>query len=162
MQASQRVARLQSQVVAQRPSRCLVRGERVRLAAAAVERQHLRLAVVLPVWMERHQGVELRDERPVPAELQVGVDPLVERDQARLLQVRELGVRNAVVGQVGQGRAAPEGERLAEQRRGGLGAGAGRACAELLEAPEVELAVLDAQRVAAAVRGDAIAAEGGT
>ena len=53
----------------------------------------------------------------MPAELELGVDPLLERGHAQLVQPRRLAPRERLVGEIGQRRAAPERERLAQQRR---------------------------------------------
>ena len=97
------------------------------------------------------EGLELGDERRVPAEREVGLDPLLERREPQLLEPLDGRARERLVGEVGERRPAPELERLAEQRgrRAGVVArarplGLRR---QALEAREVE--VLVAERGAA-------------
>ena len=52
-------------------------------------------------------------------ELGVGADSLLARDEAQLLEPADLGLREVVVGQVGECRPPPERECLT-QRRGAL------------------------------------------
>jgi len=72
-------ARLDPEVVDQHAPRCLIRLERLGLAARPVKRKHKLRPQPLPVRMLRNQRVELGDERLVLAEREVGLDPLLER-----------------------------------------------------------------------------------
>ena len=94
--------------------------------------------------MLRDQPLELADELSAAAELEVGVDPLLERLQAQLLEPADLGLDEGLEGEVGERWAAPQGQRLPEQLRPlfrRLGSCLGD---EALEALEVELRGLDA------------------
>ena len=54
-------------------------------------------------------------------EREVGLDPLLERHGAQLLEPSDLGLRERLVEEVGERRPAPERERLAERALGGSG-----------------------------------------
>ncbi len=102
------------------------------------------------------RAFELAEQVGVAAERQVRVDPSLEGNRALLLEPCDLRLCEVLVRDVGERRAAPEREPLA-QARSGLGRAVvlerRRALAdELLEALDVELAGLDAQRVRAPVR----------
>ena len=60
-----------------------------------------------------------------------------------LAQARDLGLRERLVREVGERRAAPERERLAQLARGALGLGVAGLADEALEACRVELVRLD-------------------
>ena len=51
------------------------------------------------------------------AEREVGLDPLLERRQPQILEPSRLDARERLVGELGQRRPAPQGERLAQQAR---------------------------------------------
>ena len=102
------------------------------------------------------QPLELGHDVGVAAERQVGVDALLQRRGVPLLEPGDLGLRERLVGNVGQRRPAPQRERLA-QPRGGVGGSLARErlatlVREPLETIHVELAVLHLEHVAAAPR----------
>jgi hypothetical protein len=75
----------------------------------------------------RHdQFLELGHQRPGDAGQQVGVDALLDGGQPQLIEPGDDGRAELGAGHVGQGRAAPQGQRLAEG--GGRG---GRVVAQL-------------------------------
>ena len=104
------------------------------------------------------ERLELADELRVAAEREVGVDPLLERREAELLEPDDRGLRERLVGEVGERGAAPERERLAQRRRGRSASPAGAvrlALAEqALEAVQVELLGLELERVAGRARDE--------
>ena len=57
------------------------------------------------------ERLELADELGVASRGEVVVDALLEAGEAQLLQPRDLGLGEALVGEVGKRRAAPERER---------------------------------------------------
>jgi hypothetical protein len=93
------------------------------------------------------QRLEFSHERCVTSGGEIEVDPLLQRDQPELSEPSDLGLGERLEGKVGERRAPPERECLAEISFRG----------EFLEALEIELAGLDAQLVAASVREDALA-----
>src|SRR3954454_2060771 len=81
------------------------------------------------------------------AELELGVDALFGRDQPELLATLRLAAREGLQLRVGQRRAAPQRERLAEQP-GAVGRpDVARLARQTLETPEVDLLRLDRELV---------------
>ena len=72
-------ARLESELVCQHATRVAVGLERVRLSARAVQRQHELRAKPLAVRMLGHEHLQLGHQLGLTPELEVGVDPLLER-----------------------------------------------------------------------------------
>ena len=109
------------------------------------------------------ERLELPDQVAVPAEREIGVDPLDQGAQVKLLEPADLVAGERLVGEVGERRAAPERERLAQQQRSRSGSPA--ACAllpffELLpEAVDVELARLDTERITSRLRLQTVVAQ---
>src|SRR5215211_1662250 len=111
------------------------------------------------------ERLQLADQLRVPSELELGVDSLLDYTQAQLLETGDLALGEGVVGEVGQGPAAPECERLGERIRGRLRVFAVRLGGKPLEAGEVEFVGLDAEQVAGAaclqpLRGEQLAQVG--
>ena len=63
------------------------------------------------------QRLQLADQLGVAAERQVGLDPLLERRQPQILEPAALDPRERLLAELGQRRAAPQPERLAQQAR---------------------------------------------
>ena len=66
------------------------------------------------------ERLQLGDELAFQSEGHVGVDPLLDGLQSQFLQRGDLPLRERLVGEVGQGGAAPQTQGLTE-RRGALG-----------------------------------------
>jgi hypothetical protein len=111
---------LQPQLLGQLPASVLVDAQRVRLPARAVQGEHELAAQVLAVRVARHQRLQLPGERGMTAEREIGVDALLQRGHAQLVEPGDLGPRERVVREVDEHRAAPERERLAEPGDGAL------------------------------------------
>ena len=62
--------------------------------------------------------LQLADELRVAAERELGVDPPLDRGEPDLLEPLDRGPRERLVREIGERRAAPEPERLAQQLRG--------------------------------------------
>ena len=96
----------------------------------------------------------------MPPEHELGVDPLLERREAKLLEPLDGRTGERLVGEVGERRPAPEVERLVEQGGRGRGvvarAGAPGLRRQALEAGEVEVLVADAEDVAGRPRLDRV------
>ena len=84
----------------------------------------------------------------MPAERELGVDPLLERDDPQLVEPRRLEPGELLLVEVGERRAAPERERLAQQRRAPCRLGAARFGEQALEAVRVDALGLERQPVA--------------
>ena len=100
-------ARLQAEVVDERPSCLLVGLQRVDLPARAVERQHQLGPQPFAQRLARDERGELTDEIGVAAEREISLDPLLERSEAALLEALDVGPGEVVVGEIGQSRPAP-------------------------------------------------------
>nr|WP_291414135.1 hypothetical protein [Actinophytocola sp.] len=96
--------------------------QRLGLPAAAVEREHEPVPGLLTQRVLVDQVRQLADELGVPAAVEVGVDPGVERGEALLVEPPGLGGDRGGGGHVGDRRAAPQRERLPEQLGGLVGA----------------------------------------
>ncbi len=114
-------AGVDAELLDERLARAAVGGERVRLPAGAVEREHQLRARPLAQGLRRDERLELRDELRMAPEREIGVDPLLERDRAELLEPGDLGLRERLVEEVrrapGRARArAPRARRPRRQR----------------------------------------------
>ena len=104
----QRRARLDSQLVDERAPGGLVGGQRLGLAPRPVEREHQLAAQPLAKGVLGRQRVELCDERGVPAESEVGVDPHLDREQVHLLEAPDRRLGERLVREIGERGTAPE------------------------------------------------------
>ena len=89
--------------------------QRVRLAAGAVEREHQLAAQPLPQRVLVDERLELGDELAGAAQLEIGVDPFLERVEAKLLETADLVLRERLEGEVGERRSPPDRQRFAEE-----------------------------------------------
>jgi hypothetical protein len=130
-------SRLEADLGDQPPPRGPEGLERVLLPASAVEREHQLAHEPLARRVVDHELSQLPDELRVPAGGQVGLHTRLERDDPLLLEPHDLGLSERFELQFGQGRAAPECERLTQNVRGPLGLSlVQRAAAVLDEARE--------------------------
>ena len=81
----------------------MVDGERLRLSARAVQREHQVSAKLLAERMLTHELLELADQLPVLAELEVGLDATLERDQPKRFQACNRRLRKRLVAEVRSG-----------------------------------------------------------
>ena len=103
--------RLEPQLVAEHAPRLLERLERVRLSAAAIERQHQLPPQALPEWVVRERRAKRRRELPMLSERQRNLELLLERVDAQRLESARLVAEPRRTGQTLQRRSAPEGQR---------------------------------------------------
>jgi hypothetical protein len=61
----------------------------------------------------RDERFQLADELTLPAEVEIGVDPVLEERPANLLETPDLSLCPRFVAEIGQRRPAPERERVA-------------------------------------------------
>jgi hypothetical protein len=109
--------------------------------------------------MVTHETLQLADDVGVPAELQIGFDPFLARDEPHLLQASDLCLGEVVEGELGECRAAPQLERVAQTlspfvRRQPAHIGEGS-----LEPARVDLLGADAEHVAGRARLEHVCAE---
>ena len=86
----------------------VVRAQRLGLPARAVEREHQLPAQPLAQRVLRDERLELATSSRACAEREVRVDALLQRVQAQLLEPLDLALRERLVREVGERRAAPE------------------------------------------------------
>ena len=116
------------------------RPQRLDLLARPVERPH---QLRPPTFTERLRGderLDVRDELPVPALREIGVDQVLLRSTPELVQSDAERPNPSGVGRIGQGRSPPQVERTAEVlgRSGGSDAGSGRIADQLLEPQRID------------------------
>ena len=111
LEPPQLLPRLEPELLVEQAAAGLVDGERLGLAAAAVEREHELAAQALAQRVLADEPLQLGHELRVAAELEVGVDPLLERGEPLLLEAGALGACERRV-ELGERRPAPERERL--------------------------------------------------
>ena len=104
--------------------------------------------------MLEDQRLELSDQLAVAATREVGLDPLLERDEPQLLEPRDLRLGERLVRQVAQRGTAPERERPAQLVRRGLRLVGPRLAEQALEAVQIELPGIDAEEVAGRARDE--------
>jgi hypothetical protein len=107
--------------------------------------------------MRTDERLKLPDELGVATEVEVCLDPQLERGKAKLFEAEDLNLRERLAREVGESRPAPEAERFAEQRGSSIGRGLSRLLDELLEAKEVELVRAHANQIARLLRHDRFA-----
>ena len=137
--------------------------ERLGLPARPVEGEHQLHPERLAQRMLCRERLELADEIGVTAEGEVRGDPILERDQPKLLEARGLGLCEPLVDEVDEWGAAPETEGVPEQRGGPLG----RAARELvptllderLETPRVDSFGIDDELVPLRARDERLRPE---
>ena len=125
----------------------MVRVECLGLTPRAVVRLHQQLARALPKWLLDDERLELGDDVGLAAELEVGADPLLARNEAQFLQPSDLGLGEVIEAEVGKGRPTPEPERLPEQNCPLARLCCPRADKQTLEANRIDLIARDTKDV---------------
>ena len=137
------------ELVDERPARVVVRGERLRLAAGAVEREHELGAQSLAQRVATDEGLELGHQIRVGLDLEVGRDPLLQHAEAEILEPVDLVLREVLELQVGERSTAPERERVSQEPLSSSGGSSiPRLAAQPLETAEVELLAVELEHVA--------------
>ncbi len=108
LQCTQLLAGLEPELVRQDAPCFLKRGERVGLAARAVERPHQLPAESLSERMLLDELLELTNEIAVTAELEICIDALLQRRQAPLLEPADLVPRKRLESEILQCGSSPE------------------------------------------------------
>jgi hypothetical protein len=119
LELAELTARFDPELLDERAAGRLIGVERLRLPAGAVEDEHLLPPQPLAQRMSGDQPLELTHELAVATELDVGVDPLLDRAQVQLREPADVGLREFLVCEVGKWGTPPERKRLAEQLRRG-------------------------------------------
>ena len=140
MQLLQHRARLDPELLDQLVAPRAVDGERVGLAARAVEREHQLAAQPLAQRMlaDERRRARRRARACRPSASSASARSSMQR-QPQLVEPRDLGLRERLVGELGQRLAAPERERLAGAGAPGRRIARARLVDEPPRAREVEL-----------------------
>ncbi len=109
--------RLDPETVHERAAGRLVRLERLRLAAGPIERQHQLATKALAEWIFEDERLELADQLAFTPEGEIRLDPQLGGGEMQLLQSPDRRLCEGVVRELGQRRAAPQRECLAERLR---------------------------------------------
>jgi hypothetical protein len=145
-----RLAQLRTGLDAQLPGEQLVPGpeggQRLGLPAAPVQRHHQQRAQPLPQRVLDHQPAQLGHALGVPPQPQLGLQPGLQYGQPLLVELRG-EVTQHVARRVGQGRSAPQRQRLAQQRARFLVRRGPGGRDQAAEAVQVDLVGLDVEQV---------------
>ncbi len=154
MQAGEGRARIDAQLVRENGPGLGKLGQRVALPVGPVQRQHQLLPEPLAQRMLGHQRGQLGDHGRVPAEREIGGDPVLDGLQAQGLEPRGVGAGERLGRELAERRPMPFGQRRGEMlARGGRVVGEAPGRGQALELAGVQLAGADLQAVAA-LRGD--------
>ncbi len=156
-------AGLQPELVHQMLAMLAVHLQCLRLASRPVKSQHALAGQALPVGVGTRQRLELAGDELVPAERDVGVDPILRRGQPHLREAGDLVLSERLVCEVRQGLAAPERQGLGEQLRAlfrvTLGERLPAASRQRLEAVRIDLLSAHVEPVAPALGDQGICPE---
>jgi hypothetical protein len=148
VELAQLTARLDPELLDEHRARLAIGLQCLGLATAPVQAQHEPRVQALAQPMRAHESLELADELGVATERRVRADAVLERADAQLVEPHGLRLRERLVGEVRECRAAPHAERVAELLRGRRGRHRIGLRHQPLEARRVDLVALDAQQVA--------------
>ena len=155
-EVAQRRARLDAQLVGQRAPRVLICRQRLRLPAGPVQRPHQLAAQPLAQRVGANERLELADQLGGAPTREVGLEAILDRKHAQLLEPRNLTLRERRVGEIRKRRATPETECLPQQppRRLRIALRERRPAlaGQTLEPARVDLLAGDSEAVAAALR----------
>src|SRR6187551_3294721 len=115
LEALELIVRLEPELLGQQPPARAVDLERVRLAAAAVEREHQLAPQTLAQGMLGDAGLELGDDRAVASELEHRLESPLEGLETKLLETPDLALGEVRERELDEGRPAPEGQRPLER-----------------------------------------------
>ena len=121
LQLAERGGGFETELVAQGPPDPLIGPERIGLAAQAVEGDHELAPGPFPQRVIGHMGFEADQSLRRSTQSQFGLGQLLDRSKANLFQPTGLQSGEPPVGEVGQGRTAPEVECLLQRGHGSLG-----------------------------------------
>ena len=128
VQQLQITRRIDAELLREHGPRPLECRESLPLPVRSVQGEHQLAPQSFAKWVGLRQAFELRDHLDVTAEVEASLDLLLERLQAELLEPRDLSGQGRLAAQVGEGRAAPELERLGQHLVGHARVGAVPAC----------------------------------
>jgi hypothetical protein len=131
--------------------------ERVGLSPRSIQREHQLGARALAVAMLGDQRLEAGNHVQMPAELELRLDLLLERDQAKLVESRRLYCRKGLVAKLAERLPAHEPKRLRQLLRGDGRTSTAGLREKAPKALDVELvAVAEQKPIAAGVADDSL------
>ena len=151
------------ELVGQDLSGSLVGAQRLGLSPFSVVGQHQESPEALPPGMLSQQGLQFPDRPGLGAARQQPLDPDFLSLEAKLIESCRLGQERGLVGEVGEGRPAPQGQGVVERADRDAridGEGLLRVSHELVEARGIQLGGIEPQAVAGCMALDPVAAEG--
>ena len=155
LEALQVLARLDPDLV-ERRAQVPVHVERLALPPRAVEREHELRPQALAVRMRGDQRLQLAGHLGVTSELEVGVDSVLDRGEAQVVEPAAFDLGEGLSSELRQSRPAPERDRLADRVRGAVRSARGERGAtvpdEALEADQVDGLRLHLEQVAGCTR----------
>ena len=153
LELAQLPSRLEPELVGERASGVAEALQCVGLAARPVQREHVLGAQALAHRLLAHEALELRHQLDVTTETEVGLDALLDRGEAQLLEPRAAVLGEPLIGEIAQRPTAPQRQRRAQELGGAGRIVAGERSATLIQEP------LEAQRVdALGVDGEGVPA----
>ena len=108
--------RSEAELVREQAVELLIDAQRIRMPAAAVQRDHLQLARALAERIRADRRLDKRQGLPVPAQCQLRDGELLDRVQPKILQPADGVPGELLEGKVRQRLTPPELQRLPEQR----------------------------------------------
>jgi hypothetical protein len=152
LQLADPAARVDAELVAQRSAHLVDRSQGFGLTARPVEGEREMAPQLLPQRMVGDELRQLPDDRRVPAEGEVGGEPVLDRGEASILESCRGATGELLVRELDQGWPAPQCDRLGETftrlRRGSGVEQLPTLVGEALEAAEVDLLRVDVEPVA--------------
>ncbi len=153
MQLAQSVTRLDPQLLDQEAACRLVRVERLRLSARAVQREHELRSQSLTERVRPRQGLQIGNRLGVTPEREPRIGHVLQAREPELFQPGALQLEDILVWKVGEGCPAPQPQGLLERVERVLRVAVGQAVASVFdqagEAIGVDLLVADVEAVAA-------------
>ena len=117
VQLLQLAARLDAELLDEHAACVLVGIERLGLPARPVQREHQLAPEPLAQRVLFDESLELPDESEMARGVEVGLDPLLQRREPELFEPGDLRLRERLVRELRERRAAPERQRLAQELR---------------------------------------------
>ena len=112
LQLLERRARIDPELVDERPARVLVGVQRLRLPTRPVERRHQIPAQAFAERMLGDEGLELRDQLVVAPQCEVGIDAELHCCQPDLLEPGDRRLGEGLVREIPERRPSPQRQRI--------------------------------------------------
>ena len=158
LQPAQLRAGVEPELLAQDATTFLEDAQRVGLASGAIQRDHQQPTKPFAQRVRGDERFELADHDPMSPELQLDVEPFLDRGEAQFRDPSDLRRRELLVGELGERAASPQRLGLSQQFDGTREITAccsGASCRdELFEAVQVDRLRWNLERIATTARRD--------